>query len=46
MAKQVNKGRPVKNQRLHELMLKHQCSRTWAYKLLKKEATEAAARAS
>lgn len=32
------KGRPVTNVRLHELMAKHHCSRTWAYKLLKKEA--------
>jgi hypothetical protein len=30
-------GRPVTNTRLHELMALHGCSRTWAYKLLRKE---------
>jgi len=33
-------GRPV-NERIREIMEKHQCSRQWAYELLKREEREA-----
>jgi len=33
-------GRPITNPRLHEIMKEKNCSRTWAYVLLRRERGE------